>query len=121
MSPHLNYEIARARQAEIAASVTRAHRLDEPRVPDGPGRRSIRSRLGHAAVAVGVCIAIATAVTVTGASATQRPAKAGGHLSVTQLNRQIRALEAKGYVPASCTTRGTLLRDANGQSKTINW
>ena len=91
------------------------------RVTDGPIRRSIGSRVGQAAAAVGICLAITTAVTVTGASATQRSARAGGRLSVTQLNRQIGALEAKGYLPVSCTTKGTLLRNAKGQSKTINW
>jgi len=43
-------------------------------------------------------------------------------ISAPQLARDIRALEAKGYVPTSCTVTGTLMHNyVTDQSVTINW
>ncbi|MGO9908004.1 MAG: hypothetical protein ACLP4R_15515 [Solirubrobacteraceae bacterium] len=109
MSPHLHYEIARVRQNEIAARTLHAHHTTELRAT--AGRRTI-SRVGQAVAAVGACLAATAAVTVSGAFANQRPVRTGGHISASQMSRDIRALEAKGYTPYQCTPKGTLMRNS---------
>jgi hypothetical protein len=45
-----------------------------------------------------------------------------GHVSAQQLAGEIRAFEAKGYVPTSCIVGGTLMRNyRTGQSVTVRW
>ena len=64
-----------------------------------------------------------TAVTVSDAHSNQHPTKLhDGHVSAPQLAQKIRAFEAKGYVPTSCTVSGTLMRNySTGQSVTVEW
>jgi hypothetical protein len=120
MSPQLQYEIARSRQQEIAARTIHAHHGHDMGGTESP-RRTVLYRLGRAAAALGVCLAVVITLTVNGAHANPRPAKPG-HLSAKQLARDIRALEAKGYVPAACTIHGTLMRNfSTGQSLTLAW
>jgi hypothetical protein len=119
VSPHLHYEIARVRQQEIAASVLDAHRRHNVRGTDNP-RRPVRQHFGQVASAVAVCVAATIAVTTGGAPANPRTVKASGHVSAQQFAREIRALEAKGYLPASCTIGGTLMRNyRTGQLVTV--
>jgi hypothetical protein len=49
-------------------------------------------------------------------------AEHAGHVSAQQLAREIRAFEAKGYVPTACIMGGTLMRNyRTGQSVTVKW
>jgi hypothetical protein len=59
-----------------------------------------------AVAAASACLAITAAVATGGANATPKPASSG-HASASQLSREIRGLEAEGYVPWQCTTTGT--------------
>ena len=119
MSPHLHYEIARVRQNEIAARTLHAHHATELRATAGRPRRPVTLRVGKAVVAVGVCLA---ATTVSGAFASPRLARTGGHISASQLSRDVRALEAKGYTPYQCTRKGTLMRNSGtGRFELVSW
>ena len=120
MSPHLHYEIARARQQETASRPINAHRSHTKRTGvDQP--RGVKYRVVQMVAVLGVCGAAGTAVAVSDAHSTQRPLKQhAGHVSAQQLVREIRAFEVKGYVPTACTVNGTLLRNYNtGQSVTV--
>lgn len=97
MSPQLQHEMAYTRQHQPAAP-TQAHRAAMTDLLR-------RSRVGRAVVGLGVCLAATAAVTVTGAQ--------GQVTQASQMNRQIHAFEAKGYAPAACTRRGTLMRDSH--------
>ena len=119
MSPQLHHEIARVRQQEIAARTTNAHHARELHGTGSPGR-PVRHRVARAVIALSVCLGAATAATVGGAYATASPVKSGGRVSAQQYAGEIRALEAKGYVPASCTIGGTLMRNyRTGRSVTV--
>ena len=119
MSRHLHYEIARARQQEIADRTTHAHHGRELHWAGGP-RRPVRQPLGRAVAALSVCLGIATAVTVGGAHANPSSAQSGGRVPAQQYAGEIRALEAKGYAPASCAIGGTLMRNyRTGRSMTV--
>ena len=119
MSPHLHHEIARARQQEIAARTIHAGHTREMRGTGGP-RRPVRQRFRRAVAAIGVCLLVAIAVTVAGAHANPSSVKASGRVSAQQYASEIRALEAKGYAPASCTIGGTLMRNyRTGRSVTV--
>jgi anti-sigma factor RsiW len=111
MSPQLHYETTHALKQQTPAPV-QAHRVANTNLV----RRSVRSRVGQAVAAFGVCLAAATAVTVTGA-------QASSHLTpASQMNREIRAFEASGYVPFACTRQGTLMRNSNtGRFVTARW
>ena len=109
-------------QNEIPASTIHAHHAQDLGATDSRSRRSVKSRVGRIAAAAGVCLAATTAVTVTGAFASQRPVQAGGHVSAQQVNRQIRALELKGYTPSQCTRQGTLLLNSRtGKTALVSW
>ena len=110
MSPYLYHEIARARQRDLAARTVHAHDLPQMHGAGGP-RRALRQRLSRAAAALSVCLAVPIAVVATGAQANPSSMKHGSRVSAVQYATEIRALEAKGYVPASCTTAGTLMRN----------
>jgi hypothetical protein len=121
MSPHLHYEIARTRQHELAIRTIHAHHRHDVDASTG-SRRPIDRRLGQAVVALGVCVAATTAVTMSGAHASPRPAKSGTRPSAAQVAREIGALEAKGYVQASCKLGGTLmLQSRTGRSVFVRW
>ena len=96
------------------------HRADAP-TPSG-ARRFLRVRLRHTIATLGVCFAAAAAVMVTGALANPHPVKASIRASAQRGARKIIALEAKGYVPASCTVAGTLMRNHHtGRSVLVRW
>lgn len=119
MSPQLLHEIARVRQQEIAARTTHAHHAREMHGTGSP-RRAVRHHVGRTVTALSVCLGVATAATVGGAYATASPVKSGGRVSAQQYDGEIGALEAKGYVPASCTIGGTLMRNyRTGRSVTV--
>jgi hypothetical protein len=122
MSPYLHYEIARARQQEIVSRAMNSHR-GRARRTTVDRYRSVKHRLVQVVAALGVCVAAGTAVTVSEAHLNQRPMKQHtGHVSAQQLAREIRSFEAKGYVPASCTVSGTLMRNyRTGQSVTVKF
>jgi hypothetical protein len=122
MSSHLHAEVIRTRQNEIAARAAQVRDVHEARATAVRSGRSMQGRLGKFAAVAGVCIAASTAVTMNVASATPRPARASGHVTAKQLALQTRALERRGFVPTSCTIRGTLFRNyATGQSMTLDW
>jgi hypothetical protein len=117
MSPHLNYQIARARQQEIASHAINSHHGDAMR-RTGNRHRSVRHRLAQVVTALAVCGAAGTVVAVSDAHPNQRPVRQ--HISAQQMGREMRALEAKGYVPTACTVNGTLMRNyRTGQSVTV--
>ena len=122
MSPQQNYEIARARQQEIVDQAVNPHRSHSRRTGVSR-RRTIRYRLVQAAAVLGVCGAAGSAVTVSAAHSNQRPIEQrAAHVSAQQIAREIRAFEAKGYVPSACTVSGTLMRNySTGQSVTVIW
>jgi hypothetical protein len=111
MSPHLQYEIVRARQQEIAARTVHAHHPRETHGTAGPRRRAVQ-RLSRAVAALSVCLAVSIAATAVGAQPNPSSVKHGSRISAPQYATEIHALEAKGYVPTSCTTGGTLMRNA---------
>lgn len=119
MSPY-DYEIARARQQEIVKRALNSHRSDASRAPVGR-HRSVKHRLVPLVVALGACAAAGTAATVSDAQSNQPPVQQHvAHISARQLAREIRTLEAKGYVPTACTVRGTLMRNySTGRSVTV--
>jgi hypothetical protein len=119
MSPQLHYEIARGRQQEIAARAIRAHHALE--VSGNGGRRhQLARRLSRGVAAFSVCVAVPIAVTAVGARANPSSMRYGGPVSASQYASETRALEANGYVPTSCTVRGTLMRDyLTGRSVTV--
>jgi hypothetical protein len=122
MSPYSHYEIARARQQEIASRAVNSHRSHSRRA--GINRhRTVKYRLVQVVALLGVCGVAGTAVTVSDAQSNQLPMKQhASHVSAQQLVRKTRALEAKGYVPTACTVSGTELRNySTGQSVTVNW
>ena len=120
--PHPHHEIARGRQHEIAARTIHTHHVNELRATADHTRHSVRSRVGQAVAALGVCLAVTTTATVSGACTGPGAAQANGSVSAPQLNREIRALEAKGYVQWQCTTRGTLMRNPRtGRLVTVRW
>jgi hypothetical protein len=120
MSPHLHYEIARARQQEMVDRAINSRRSQFRRTAI-KRHRTIKYRLVHAVAVLGVCASAGTAVTVSDAHSTQRSMKQhAAHVSAAQVAREIRGFEAKGYVPASCTVSGTLMRNySTGQSVTV--
>jgi tRNA A37 threonylcarbamoyladenosine synthetase subunit TsaC/SUA5/YrdC len=122
MSPHLHYQIARAHQREIVSRAMNSHRSDDTR-PAVNRHRSVKHRVAQVAVALGACLAAGTAIAATDVHSNQRPTKQHArHVSAQQLDREIRAFEAKGYVPTSCTVSGTLMRNyRTGQSVTVKW
>jgi hypothetical protein len=125
MSPHLQYEIARARQQEIASRAVNSHHSHAARTAANPNRanpnRRVKHRLGQVVATLGVLVAAGTAVTVSEARSNQQPMKLhAGHVSAQQHAREIRTFEGKGYVATSCTVSGTLMRNYNtGQSVTV--
>lgn len=122
MSPHLHNGIARARQEEIASRANNAHSHHATR-PSVTRRRSAKRRLVQVVAAFGVCVGAGTAIAVSDAHSNQGSVKEQiVHVSAQQLAREIRTLEAKGYVPSACTVNGTLLRNyRTGQSVTVDW
>ena len=119
MSPHLHYEIARDRQQEM---VDRAINSRRSHFRSAINRhRTIKYRLVQAVAVLGVCASAGTAVTVSAAHPTQRSVRQhAANVSAAQVTREIRAFEAKGYVPASSTVSGTLMRNySTGQSVTV--
>jgi hypothetical protein len=120
--PHPHYEITRARQHEIAVRTIHAHHVNKLHANADHTRHSVRSRVGQAVAALGVCLAVTTTATVSGACAGPGAVQANGRVSAPQLNREIRALEAKGYVQWQCTTRGMLMRNPRtGRLVTVRW
>ena len=120
--PHPHYQIARGRQHEIAARTIHPHHVHESRASADRTRHSVSSRVGQTVAALGVCLAVTTTATVSGACAGPGAAQANGRVSAPQLNREIRALEAKGYVQWQCTTHGTLMRNPRtGRLVTVSW
>ncbi len=117
MSPHLNAEVIRARQLEIAASAAHAHyRHELGAANDRPNRASTSRARRSAAVAVGLCLALAgTGVASASAGTSQHPTPG-------QLQSHIRSLEAAGYVPASCRVGSTRLFNPRTQRyATVSW
>jgi hypothetical protein len=107
MSSHLNAEVIRAHQLEIAASTSRAHHLQELRGRTERTSRVSSSRVRRgAALAAGLCLALAGAGVATASTGTSQSLTSG------QLQYRIRALEAEGYVPASCIAGATRLYSA---------
>ena len=121
MSPHLNYQIAHARQQEIATGTIRAHHAADVHRRTARQSSGARIRLVRRVVALGTCLAATTALTVGGAHASSRPVQASGRISAAQLAREIRALEANGYVQWQCTSSGTLMRNSQGDVVNLHW
>jgi anti-sigma factor RsiW len=120
--PHPHEEIARGRQHEIAARTIHPHQPTQLRATADRTRHTVRARAGQAVAVLGVCLAVTTTATVSGACAGPGAAQASGRVSAQQLNHEIRALEARGYVQWQCTTRGTLMRNPRtGRLVTVRW
>lgn len=119
-SPHLYHQIARDHQQEIVDRAINSHRGDVGETATNP-RRTIKYRLVRAAAMLGVCGAAGIAVTASNAQSNQPPVRQHAvQFSAQQVERQIRTLEAEGYVPTSCTVSGTLMRNySTGQSVTV--
>jgi hypothetical protein len=122
MSPYLHYEIARSRQQEMVGRALNSHRRDATRTT-ADRHRGVKHRLVQVVAALAVFVAAGCAVTVSDAHSNQRPMnQQAGRMSAQQLAREIRAFEAKGYVPTSCIVGGTLMRNyGTGQSVTVKW
>ncbi len=116
MSPHLNAEVIRARQLEIAASAVHAHHRHELSAMSDRPRRFHVTRLRGAAVALGACLA------VVGTGVATADAGASAHKSPGQLQYQIRSLEAKGYVQTSCEVGSTRMFNPRTRSYAkVSW
>jgi hypothetical protein len=121
MSPQLNYQIARARQNEIAAHTAHAHHRPDAESTTKP-RRPITQRIARILVPVGVSLAATAGVMVNVAQGSPQPASSASHVSAQQVAREIGALEAKGYVQTSCVVGGTLMRSSRtGQTRLVRW
>jgi hypothetical protein len=120
MSTYLHYEIARSHQHEMVRRAINSHR-DHTRRTAINWQRSVKRRLVRVAAALGVLVVAGTAVTVSDARSTQPALKQHAiRVSAQKLAREIRAFEAKGYVPTACTVSGTLMRNySTGQSTTV--
>lgn len=121
MSSNLHYEIARARENEIAAGTihTRhAHDLHASTLQPG---RTVKSRLGRTVAALGACLAATAGVTFSSAHASPHPANASVRLAARQLTGEIRTLQAQGYIEWQCTPTGTLMRDSHGNFVNVEW
>jgi hypothetical protein len=102
MSLHINAQVVRARQTEIAASTAHAEHSGEVRVANGRASSKSASRIRRgAALAAGLCLA------VTGTGVATASAGTSNHLTAGQLQFRLRELEAKGYKPASCMVGST--------------
>ena len=102
MSPHLHYEIARARQNEIVSRAINSPRSQTTRTAVN-WQRSVKHRLVQMAAALAVCVAAGTAVTVSDAHSTQRPmTRHAVNVSAQQLAREIPRVRAQG---AMCRPR----------------
>jgi hypothetical protein len=79
------------------------------------------SRLAIVVAVLSVTVAVLVSWQAGAASRTGQ-VKHAGHVSAQQLAREIRAFEAKGYVPTLCIVGGTLMRNySTGQSVTVKW
>lgn len=131
MYSHLYTQMIRTEQEQIAARAIDRHVQDVPAV--AASRRGGVRRAGNAIAVFGVCVAAITGVAVSNASgqsgAQQRihvSAQSGAqqriHVSAQQLQREMSALEAVGFVPTSCEVGGTLLTNARtNQSLLLPW
>jgi hypothetical protein len=121
MSSNLHYEMARAREREIAARTIHAHHAHDLRVSTVQPSRTAKSRLGRTVAALGACLAATAGVAFSSAHASPRPAHASVRVSARQLAGEIRTLEAQGYIQWQCTPTGTLMRDSRGNLVNVEW
>jgi anti-sigma factor RsiW len=120
--PDPHSEMTHGRQHEIAARAIHPQHVNESRATADRTRHSVRARARQAVAVLGVCLAVTTTAAVDGACAGQGAAQASSRVSAQQLNHEIRALEARGYVQWQCTTRGTLMRNPRtGRLVTLRW
>jgi hypothetical protein len=117
MSPHINAQVARIRQTEIAAASARAQHIQELSIATGRAGRTPTSRIRRgAALAAGLCLA------VTGTGVATASAGTSGHLSAGQLQYRLRQLEAKGFAQTSCRVGSTRLYSAREHRfVTVKW
>ncbi|HTT28575.1 MAG TPA: hypothetical protein VMG37_09210 [Solirubrobacteraceae bacterium] len=102
MSLHINAQVVRARQTEIAASTAHPQHTHDVRVANGRAGSKSTSRIRRgAALAAGLCLA------VTGTGVATASTGSSKHLSAPQLQYHLRLLEAQGYKPASCMVGST--------------
>jgi hypothetical protein len=119
MSPQISYEIARARENEIAAATTRAHHRDQVDSIT-KRRRPMTRRIAAVVVPVGACLAATATLMVSGAHA--NPAPNGSQTLSQRVAHETRVLEAQGYVPTSCVVGGTLMRNFHtGRTALVRW
>ena len=117
MSLHINAQVVRARQTEIAASTAHAEHTHEVRVANGRANSKSASRIRRgAALAAGLCLA------VTGTGVATASTGSSQHLSTAQLQYHLRLAEAQGYKPASCQVGSTRLYNARTRRfVTVKW
>ena len=83
--------------------------------------RTVGVRIGLTVAAVSLAAAATTAGTLDATHADARPVHSSVRVPPRQVSSEIQALQAKGYVPYQCTVTGTLMRDARGNSVSIDW
>ncbi len=117
MSSHVNADVVRAHQTEIAASTAHAQHKHELRLANGRASRNPKSRIRRgAAIAAGLCLAVSGTGVATASTGNSQ------HLSAGQLQYRIRQLEAKGFEQTSCQVGSTRLYSARAhRSVTVNW
>lgn len=87
-----------------------------------PRSQRRRRRARRSIAALGLCVAATTAVAITDASAHPARANRNNHVSAAQLQREIRALTAVGFVATSCEVNGTLMENySTNQSVLLSW
>ena len=100
---------------DIPARPAPAHNVEDSQVTIARHHPRI-GRLA-AIAASGLCVVATIVMTIGGASANPRPERRGSHISALQVQREMRALRAEGFVATSCTVGGTLMTNyATNQS-----
>ncbi|MGO9906196.1 MAG: hypothetical protein ACLPY3_10820 [Solirubrobacteraceae bacterium] len=121
MYTQLPAEMIHTRQEEIPARTIDPHEVQDVRA-DAPRSGRIPRRAGRAIAAVAVCVAATTVVAISDASANPQSAEHSSHVSASQLEREMRALQARGFVASSCEVGGTLMTNyRTNQSVLLSW
>jgi len=122
MYTQLPAEMFFTHQEAIAARTTQlTHDVQDIRAAAPRSERG-RRRAGRAIAALGLCVAATTAFAISDASAHQGRANRSNHVSAAQLQREMRALSAVGFVATSCEVGGTLMKNySTNQSLLLSW
>jgi len=120
MYRHLHHDIILSPRQETAARPTHADGGEEFHAT--ADRHHPRIRRLVAIAAIGVSVAATTVMTIGGAGANPAPEGHGSHVTAPQLQREMGALRATGFVATSCRVDGTLMTNyRTHRSVLVRW